>query len=215
MCNGSQHSTERGVGRRYGEAKCGERGDRGVGHGAPHANCDHHERVKGPSVRVTCSGDKASNRGARIAQEPRIILGVLTLDSRVKVGVVSDGELDRDNNTPVMVEAVQVRAERAVSVVAVIAVGGCTSTIISVEVTRSLSRSGGASASEVAPARLSWSRSLSRPGGASVAREQSGTHVARDNRQAAADTTDNSGSARHCGLSRSVLLGAHWRAVCF
>ena len=29
----------------------------------------------------------------------------------------------------------------------------------------------------------------------------------------------NSGSARHCGLSmslsKSVLLGAHWRAVCF
>ena len=23
------------------------------------------------------------------------------------------------------------------------------------------------------------------------------------------------GSARHCGLSKSVLLGAHWRAVCF
>ena len=25
----------------------------------------------------------------------------------------------------------------------------------------------------------------------------------------------NSGSARHCGLSKSVLMGAHWRAVCF
>ena len=25
----------------------------------------------------------------------------------------------------------------------------------------------------------------------------------------------NSGSARHCGLSKSILLGAHWRAVCF
>ena len=46
------------------------------------------------------------------AIEPRIILGVLTPDSRVKVGVVSDGELDRDNNTPVMVEAVQARAKQ-------------------------------------------------------------------------------------------------------
>ena len=25
----------------------------------------------------------------------------------------------------------------------------------------------------------------------------------------------SSGKARHCGLSKSVLLGAHWRAVCF
>ena len=25
----------------------------------------------------------------------------------------------------------------------------------------------------------------------------------------------SSGKVRHCGLSKSVLLGAHWRAVCF
>jgi len=31
------------------------------------------------------------------------MLGMLTPDSCVKVGIVSDGELDRDNNTPVMV----------------------------------------------------------------------------------------------------------------
>ena len=92
-------------------------------------------------MRVTRTGDKASNRGAWIAQEPRIVLGVLTPDSCVKVSsVVSDGELDRDNNTPVMVEAVQVRAERAVSIVAFIAVGSGTSTIISVEVTISVRR---------------------------------------------------------------------------
>ena len=40
-------------------------------------------------------------------------------DGRTKVGVVSDGELDGDNGAPVMVKAVQVRAERAVSVVAI------------------------------------------------------------------------------------------------
>ena len=91
-------------------------------------------------MRVTCTGDKASNRGARIAQKPRIVLGVLTPGSCVKVSVVSGGELDRDNNMPVMVEAVQVRAERAVSIVAVIAVGIGTSTIISVEVTISVRR---------------------------------------------------------------------------
>ena len=73
-------------------------------------------------------------------QEPRIIRGALTPDSCVKAGVVSDGELDRDNNTPVVVEAVQVRAERAVSAVAVVAVGGCTSTIVLVEVTISARR---------------------------------------------------------------------------
>ena len=65
---------------------------------------------------------------------------MLTPDSCVKVGVVSDGELDRDNNTLVMVEAVQARAERAVSVVAVVVLRGSTSTIILVEVTISVRR---------------------------------------------------------------------------
>ena len=69
-----------------------------MGYGAPHFNCDHHERVEGQSVRVTCTGDKASNRGARIAREPRALLGVLTPESCVKVSAVSDGELDKDNN---------------------------------------------------------------------------------------------------------------------
>ena len=50
-----------------------------------------------------------------------------------------------------------------------------------------LSASSLSSPSEVAPAPSSWSRSLSRIGGASVARERSRIHVARDNRQAAAD----------------------------
>ena len=61
MSDGFEHGTERGIGHRYGEAKCGECSDRRVGHGAPHTNCDYHERVKGPSVWVTTTGDKASN----------------------------------------------------------------------------------------------------------------------------------------------------------
>ena len=91
-----------------------------MGHGSPHTNCDHREWVKGLRVWVTCIRDKASNRGTWIALEPRIVLGVFTPDSRTKVGVVSNGELDGDNDALVMVETVQVGAERAVGVVTVV-----------------------------------------------------------------------------------------------
>ena len=108
MSDGFEHGTERGIARRYGygEAKCGECGDRRVGYGAPYTNYDYHEWANGPRVWVTCTGDKARNRGARIAQEPRIVLGVLPSDSCTKAGVVSDGERDGDNDAPVMDRAV-------------------------------------------------------------------------------------------------------------
>ena len=61
MCDGFEHGTERGNGRRNREAKCGTRGDRRVGHGAPHSNGDDHERIKGARVWVTCARDKASD----------------------------------------------------------------------------------------------------------------------------------------------------------
>ena len=60
--------------------------------------------------------------GARVAptQEPRIALGMFASDSSTKVGVVSDGELDGDDDELVMVGAVQVGAERAASAVVVV-----------------------------------------------------------------------------------------------
>ena len=61
MCDGFEHGTERGIGCGHREAKCGKRGDCRVGHGAPHANSDDHERVKGSRVWVTCVRDKSSN----------------------------------------------------------------------------------------------------------------------------------------------------------
>ena len=45
---------------------------------------------------------------------------MLALNSDTKVGVVSDGELDGNECAPVVVKAVQVGAERAVSVVVVV-----------------------------------------------------------------------------------------------
>ena len=63
--------------------------------------------------------DKACDRGARITHEPLVVLGMLAPNSDTKVGVVSDGELDGNYCAPVVVEAVQVGAERAASVVVV------------------------------------------------------------------------------------------------
>ena len=55
---------------------------------------------------------------------------MLASDGRTKIGVVSNGELDGDNSAPVMVKAVQARAERAVSAVAVIVRRGSAITTI-------------------------------------------------------------------------------------
>ena len=95
--DGFEYGTERGIGRRHGEAKCSERSDRRAGCGAPDTNCDYHERVESPRVWVTRTGDKACDRGARVTQEPRIILGVFASDNGSKVGVVSDGKLTTKN----------------------------------------------------------------------------------------------------------------------
>jgi len=59
---------------------------------------------------------------------------MLSPDGRTKIGVVSDGERDGDNGAPVMVKAVQVRAERAISVVAVAVHRGSATTTILVTV---------------------------------------------------------------------------------
>ena len=66
-------------------------------------------------------GQGAQPRRTDYAQEPRTIFGVLAPDSGTKVGGVSDGELDGDDDAHVMVEAVWVWAERAVSAVVVVA----------------------------------------------------------------------------------------------
>ena len=90
------------------------------GNGAPYTNCDYYERVEGPRVWVTRTGDKACDRGARISQEPQILLGVFAPNSGTKVGVVSNGELDGDDDAPVVVETVQIGAEWAASAVVVV-----------------------------------------------------------------------------------------------
>ena len=59
---------------------------------------------------------------------------MLAPDGRTKIGVVSNGELDGDNSAPVMVKAVQARAERAVSAVAVVVRRGSAITTILVTV---------------------------------------------------------------------------------
>ena len=163
-CDGFEYGTERGIGRRHREAECGECGDRRVGYSAPHTNCDYHEWVNVPRVWVTCTRDKASNRGAWIALEPRIALGVLTPESCTKVGVVSDGKIDGDNDAPVMVETVQVGAERTVSVVVIVVV-----------------RRGSA----VTPTLVSLIIAVGR--GEHRQRALPGSQVARDNRRVAAD----------------------------
>ena len=94
-----------------------------VGYGAPDTNCDCHERrVESPRVWVTRTGDKACDRGARARQEPRIVLGVFGSNSGTKIGVVSDGELDGDDDAPVMVETVQVGAKRAAASIVVVVI---------------------------------------------------------------------------------------------
>ena len=90
-----------------------------MGHGAPDTNRNYHERVEGPRVRVVRIRDKARDRGARVTREPRVVLGMLSPNSDAKVGVVSDGEFDGNDCAPVVVEAVQVGAERAITVVVV------------------------------------------------------------------------------------------------
>ena len=56
--DGLEHGTERGIGRRYGEAKCSERSDCRVGYGSPDTNSDYDERVEDPRMWVTRTGDK-------------------------------------------------------------------------------------------------------------------------------------------------------------
>ena len=85
-----------------------------MGYGAPDTNRNYHERVEGPRVRVVRTRDKACDRGARVAREPRVVLGMFAPNSGTKVGVISDGELDGNDCTPVVVEAVQVGAEPCV-----------------------------------------------------------------------------------------------------
>ena len=58
--------------------------------------------------------------GLRVSHGPRVVLGMLAPNSDTKVGIASDGELDGNDCAPVVVEAVQVGAERAVSVVVVV-----------------------------------------------------------------------------------------------
>ena len=111
---------------------------------------------------VTRTGEKACDRGARVTQEPRIVLGGFASGSGTKVGVVSDGELDGDDDALVMVETVQVEAERAASVVVV-----------------DDDRRGSATTAIRSPL-------LPLPGGANVASDRSRAQVARDNRRAAA-----------------------------
>ena len=91
-----------------------------MGHGAPDTARNYHERVEGPRVRVVRTRGKTCDRGARITREPRVVLGMFASNSGTKVGVISDGELDGNGCTPVVVEAVQVGLERAVSVVVVV-----------------------------------------------------------------------------------------------
>ena len=87
---------------------------------------------------------------------------MLAPNSSTKVGVVSDGELDGNDGAPAVVETIQVGAELAVSVVAVVINFRGSTTI----------------ATRVA--------SVSFSGGASVASERSRTQVTRDNRRVAA-----------------------------
>ena len=46
-------------------------------HRAPDTDRDDDEQAKGPRVRIAHTRNKACNRGARIAQEPRVVLGSL------------------------------------------------------------------------------------------------------------------------------------------
>ena len=94
-----------------------------MGYGTPDTNRNYHERVEGPCVWVTRTRDKAFDQGARVTQEPRVVLGMLAPNSGTKVGVVSDGEFDGNDCAPVVVEAVhtgRARAKRAVSAVVVV-----------------------------------------------------------------------------------------------
>ena len=86
----------------------------------PNRNYHERPRVEGPRVWVLRTRDKACDRGARVTHAPRVVLGMLAPNSDTKVGVISDGELDGNDCAPVVVEAVQVGAERAVSVVVVV-----------------------------------------------------------------------------------------------
>ena len=159
-----------------------------MGYGAPDTNRNYHERAEGPRVWVTRTGDKACNRGApRVTQEPRIVLGMFAPNSGTKVGVVSDGELDGNDGAPVVVETVQVGAERAVSVIAVVVNRGSTS-----------------STTTATPGLLFVSSS----GGASVASDRSRTQVVRYNRRVVADlrcgrTAEMAWSCRKCCWLRS------------
>ena len=136
-----------------------------MGHGALDTDFNYHERVEGPRVRVVRTRDKACDRGARITREPRVVLGMLAPNpnSDAKVGVGSDGEVDGKDCAPVVVEAVQAGAERAVSAVVVVS-----------------NRRGSTTIATRVAIRVTVGR-------ASVASDRSRTQVARGNKRVAAD----------------------------
>ena len=124
VSDGFERRAERGVGRRHREAKCHERGDSRVWYGAPNTNRDHYERIEGPRVWVARTGDEACYRGTWIPQEPRIILSMFASNSGAEVGVVSNSELDGDDNSTVMAKTVQVGTEWAAGVIIVVGLAG-------------------------------------------------------------------------------------------
>ena len=85
--------------------------------------------------RSTCVGRVHRGQGVLLrhtgSAEPRVALGVFASNSGTKAGVVSNSGLYGDDNAPVVVKTVQVRAERAASAVVVVANrrGGAATTI--------------------------------------------------------------------------------------
>ena len=130
---------------------------------------------------VARTGDEACYRGTRIPYEPRIILGMFASNSGTEVGVISNGELDGDDNSPVMVKTVQVGAEWGAGVIVVVGRrGGGTERAAGVIVVVGP----GEEMALVSSAGLLPASVL---GGVSIASDRSRTQVARDNRRAAAD----------------------------
>ena len=86
-----------------------------------------------PPTAITTSGSKVhvcgscaqgtrratEAHGLRVSHGPYVVLGMRAPNSDAKVGVVSDGEFDGNDCASVVVEAVQLGAERAVSAVVV------------------------------------------------------------------------------------------------
>ena len=121
MCDGFGCCTERGVGRRHREAKCRECCDGRVGCGAP---------MPQTPMATTTSGSKVHECGSRAPGTRRAIeahgfrrshgSGIFAANSDTEVAVVSNGEFDGDDNSPVMVKAIQIEAEWAAGVIVVV-----------------------------------------------------------------------------------------------